>query len=251
MSYSVDQCISHLKEHLGWGPSLYLVHQTFDGPAYLLFSCQCWPVGRERLWRWLHPLHVTQHISLLPQLPGFPPQAFPTMISSLTSPWSVSLQSTAALILGLLHNSLTPASSYYAFQGSCVPVWSMYGCGKDCLILIPLRLPQISCFTLSLKCFSSDSDSCPDVGTGSLLQFPHPLRAGPVLWTCLFPFLVPSSYWVLHGSIYSCPLVRYSCPLWTCVLHALVSEGIFLMYLWREMYSTYTYSSAIFVSTFL
>ena len=35
-------------------------------------------------------------------------------------------------------------------------VW--HGCGKDCLILIPFRLPQISCFTLSLKCFSSDSD---------------------------------------------------------------------------------------------
>ena len=25
----------------------------------------------------------------------------------------------------------------------------MYGCGKDCLILIPFRLPLISCFTLS------------------------------------------------------------------------------------------------------
>ena len=48
----------------------------------------------------------------------------------------------------------------------------MYGCSKDCLIL-PFRLPQISCFTLSLKCFSSDSDSCPDVGITSLLQLPH------------------------------------------------------------------------------
>ena len=50
----------------------------------------------------------------------------------------------------------------------------MYGYGKDCLILIPFRLPQISCFTLSLKCFSSASDSFPDVGIGPLLQFPHP-----------------------------------------------------------------------------
>ena len=39
----------------------------------------------------------------------------------------------------------------------------MYGCGNY-LILIPFRLPQISCFTLSLKCFSSDSDNRPDVG---------------------------------------------------------------------------------------
>ena len=47
----------------------------------------------------------------------------------------------------------------------------MYGCGKDCLNLIPFRLPQISCFTLSLKCFSSDSDNFPDVGIRPLLQF--------------------------------------------------------------------------------
>ena len=58
--------------------------------------------------------------------------------------------------------------------------------------LIPFRLPQIICFTLSVKCFSCDSDSCPDVGIGPLLQFPHPLRAGPILLTLLFPRLVRS-----------------------------------------------------------
>ena len=63
-------------------------------------------------------------------------------------------------------------------------VW--HGCGKDCLILIPFRLPQISCFTLSLKCFSSDSDSCPAMGIRPLLQFPHLSRAGPILLTLLF-----------------------------------------------------------------
>ena len=98
----------------------------------------------------------------------------------------------------------------------------MYGCGKDHLILIPFRLPQISCFTLSLKCFSSDSDNCPDTGIGPLLQFPHPLRAGPVLLILLFSPLVPLSYRVLHGSIYSFPLTRYSCLLSAGVLHALL-----------------------------
>ena len=53
----------------------------------------------------------------------------------------------------------------------------MYGCGKDCLTLIPFRLSQISCFTLSLKCFSSDLDNSPDVGIGPLLQFPQLPRA--------------------------------------------------------------------------
>ena len=61
------------------------------------------------------------------------------------------------------------------------------------------------------------------------------------------PVFPPSSlsYWVLCGSMYSFPLLRSSCPLSAGVLHALLSEGVFLMYLWREMYSTSTYSSAI------
>ena len=140
-------------------------------------------------------------------MPGFPPQTFPTTISSLTSPQSVSPQSTAALALGLLRYPYTPAPSCCAFSGTCVPVWGMYGCGKDCLILIPFRLPQISCFTLSLKCFSSDSNNCPNVGILSLLPFPHSRRAGPVLLTLLFFSLVPLSYGVLSGSIYSFLLV--------------------------------------------
>ena len=44
------------------------------------------------------------------------------------------------------------------------------------LILIPFRLPKISCFTLNLKYFSSDSDNCLDVGIRSLLQFPPHAR---------------------------------------------------------------------------
>jgi len=104
----------------------------------------------------------------------------------------------------------------------------MYGCGKDCLILVPFRLPQISCFTFSLKCFSSDSDNCPDVGIGPPLQFSHQPRAGPVLWTLLFFPLVPSSYQVLHGSIYSFPLVRYFC---------LLSAGVLCALLWLKVYS--------------
>ena len=103
----------------------------------------------------------------------------------------------------------------------------MYGCGKDCLILILFRLPQISCFTLSLKCFSCYSDSCPDMGIGHLLQFPRPLRAGPVLLTLLFFPLVPLSYQVLRGSMYSFPLVRSSCLLSAGVLHVLLCLKVY------------------------
>ena len=132
-----------------------------------------------------------------------PPQASPTTISSLTSPQSVSSQSTATLAPGSCHTPQTPAPSSCAFQGTCVPVRGTCGCGKDCLILIPFRLPQMSCFPLRLKCFSSDSDNSPDVGMGLLPQFPHWPRAGPVLLTLLLFPLVPSSYRVLHDFIYS------------------------------------------------
>ena len=193
----------------------------------------------------------TMHDSAVsPCFHGLPPLAFPTKISSHTSPQSISLHSPAALTLGLLHIPLTPAPSHCPFQKTSVPAWGMYGCGKDCLILIPFRLPHISCFTLSLKCFFSDSDNWPAVGTRPLLQFPHPLRADPVLLTLLFFPLVPSSYWVLCGSKYSLPLVRYSCLLSWCSACTSVSEDVFLMYWWREMYSTSTYSSAILFSHF-
>ena len=81
----------------------------------------------------------------------------------------------------------------------------MDGHCKDCLVLIPFRLPQISCFTLSIKCFSYDSDNCPGVGIGSLLQLPHWPRAGPVLLT--FP---PSSFILQRFAwyIYSFPWRR-------------------------------------------
>ena len=117
-----------------------------------------------------------------------------------------------------------------------VPAPGMYGCSKDCLILIPFRLLQISSFTLNLKCFCSDSGNCPDVGIGPLLQFPHLLRAGPLLTTLLFCPLVPSSYGVLHGSIFfPTGQVLLSTLSWYSACTS-VSEGVSLMYPWREMY---------------
>ena len=156
----------------------------------------------------------------------------------------LSLQSTAALAVGLLHNPYSPAPSCCAFQGTRVPVQGLYGCSKGCLILIPFRLSQISCFTLSLKCFSSDSDNCPDVGIGPLLQFPHPPRAGPVLLTLpFFPssFLLPSFAWCyifFPGGQALLPALSW------CSACTSVSVGAFLMYPWREMCSTSTCSSA-------
>ena len=114
-----------------------------------------------------------------------------------------------------------------------------------CVILIPFRKSQISCFTLSLKCFSSVLNNCPDVGIGPLLQFPYLLGAGPVLLTLLFFPLLPSSYRVLGGSIYYFPVVRYSCLLSTGVMQAILGLSCIPDVLQREMYSMSTYSSSI------
>ena len=55
------------------------------------------------------------------------------------------------------------------------------------------------------------------------------------------------SYQVLRGSIYSFPLVRYSCPLSVGVLHALLCLKVYSWCILEER-STSTYSSAILFS---
>ena len=109
-----------------------------------------------------------------------------------------------------------------------------------------LCCPLIRCFTLSLECFSSDWDNCPHVGSGPLVQFPHLLRAGPVLQTLLFFPLVPCPtefcmglYILFHWSDILSVLLPW------CSACTSVSEGVFLTYTLREMYSTSTYSSTI------
>ena len=175
------------------------VRQAFDGPASLLFSCRCWHVGERgygdgfTLYAWL------SSITLLPWLPRLSSTAISHHDLLPHTPQPICPQSTAPLTLGSLHIPQTPAHSHAAFQGALVPVWGLYGCGKDYLFLIAFRLPQISCFTLSLKCFSSDSDNCPDVGIGPLLVSPPTeSRSSPTHTPVFLPssFILPSFAWV-------------------------------------------------------
>ena len=146
-------------------------------------------------------------------------------------------QSPPSLPLDLSLHSCCP------FQEFHVPVQHMYGCSKDCLILIPFRLPQISCFTLSLKCFSSDSDNCP-TGDRTPVSAPQPVngKSSPTN-TPVFPsssFILPSFVWFYI--FFSTGQVLLSSLIW-CSACISVSEGVFLMYPWKEMYSMSTYSS--------
>ena len=150
------------------------------------------------------------------------------------SPWDCST------IPKLQLPAAVPSRASTALSGVCMAA------ARTVLSLIPFRLPQISCFTLSLKCFSSDSDSCPSVGIRPLLQFPHPPRSGSVLTnTPVFPsssFILLSFAWVCI--FFYAGQVLLSALSW-CSACTSVSEGVFLMYPWREIDSTSTYSSAI------
>ena len=144
---------------------------------------------------------------------------------------------------GIAPQSLNSSSQLLHLLGLCVPGWQGLSDSHS------IGLQQIGCFNLSLRSFPSNSDSCPNVGMGLLLQFPNPRRAGPVLLTLLFPPLVPLSYWVLCGSIYSFPLVKYSLHSQLVLSMRFVSVGVFLMYPWRERYSTSSFSSTILFSS--
>ena len=110
---------------------------------------------------------------------------------------------------------------------TCIPVPDVYGWGKDCLILIPFRLPKISCFTLSLRCFFSDSDNCLHVGIGPPASVPPPTEGrSSHNNTPVFP-LVPLPYWVLRSYLCSFPLVKYSCLLSVVVLHVLLCLKVY------------------------
>ena len=102
------------------------------------------------------------HRHFPPQSPPSPPLRSFLHIQQQPSPWDCStIPNSSSQLLGL-PGHLHP----------CPGTTSLYGCGKNYLILTPFRLPQISCFTLSLKCFFSDSDSCPVWGSDPCFSSP-------------------------------------------------------------------------------
>ena len=75
------------------------------------------------------------------------------------------------------HSGISAQSLYFSSHllhllGDLSPspwyVWLWQGLS----VLILFRLPQISCFTLSPKCFSSDPDNCPNVGSDPCFMCP-------------------------------------------------------------------------------
>ena len=121
-SFSVVRCIRHIEGPPGWSPTRRSALQSLKGAtwvgSYSVVQCiRClmdqplycsaadagvW--GRERLWWWLQPLCVIHQYHLASMAAWLSSTGVSTIISSLTSPRSISLQSTPALALALLHN---------------------------------------------------------------------------------------------------------------------------------------------------
>ena len=150
--------------------------------------------------------------------------------SSHQSPWAVSLQSTANLALGLLFNLYAPAPSCCTSWGTCsLSGVYMAAARVVYVIIIPFRLPQISCFTLQqpqpklLHLYPKQLSQCVDLTPASV---PPPSR-GKSSPTLLFFTLLPLYYRVLHGFTYSFLVVRYSCPFLAGVLQDLLCLEVY------------------------
>jgi len=94
-------------------------------------------------------------------------------------------------------------------------VWFSFhlGCHRSAVSLSALNISPLT------------QTTAPHVGIGPLLQFLHPPRGRSSPTNT--PVFLPSSYQVLHGSIYSSPLVRYSCPLSAGVMHAFLCLKVY------------------------
>ena len=226
-SFSVVWYIRHIEGRpTDRGPTLSSMRQAFDGPASLSFSCQCWCVGSQRLWWWLHPLHMTQqcplasmaarlsctgisHYNLLPHIPSI-------CLSEVNS---------SSTILKLQLPASAPSRGPVSLSGLCMAaprtVWFSYhlGCHWSAVSLSTVNISPVT----------------QTIAPTSIPVFPPS------------SFILPSFAWLYI--FFSTGQILLSTLSW-CSACTSVSEGVFLIYPWREMFSMSTYYSAILFSLY-
>ena len=151
--YSVDWRIRHLKRHPGWVLLWSSVYQEFDGTASAA-NAGVW--GQRGYGEGSIPYVWLSSISLLPWLPGFPPQAFPTTVSSFTSP-RLSLRSQqqpspwdCATIPKLQLPASVPSGGPESLSGVCMAVtrtvWFSFhlGCYRSAVSLSALNVSPLT-----------------------------------------------------------------------------------------------------------
>ena len=217
----------------------------------LLFSSHSWRVGRESMAMAPPPVHDSAvspyfhgclaflHRHFPPQSPPLHPLDLSLCSQQQSLPWD------CFTVPKLQLWATAPSRGSVSLSRVCMAVartvWFSFhlGCHRSAVSFSALNVPPLT-QTIALiwgldPCFSSP---------------PAESRSSPTN-TPVFP-PVPSSYRVLLGS-YRVLLGSIHFPTVQGLLSVLswcsscpsVSEGVFLMYSWREMYSTFTYSSAI------
>ena len=182
----MDRHFRHFKGPPGWVLLCSAARQAFDGPASLLFRCGCWPVGGERLWWCPHPLCMTQQYHPASMAAWLSSTGIPVTVSSLTSPRSVSPQSTepsrwdcstvSQLQLPAAAPFLGPASLSRLCVAAARTVWFSFhsGCHRSAVSLLALHVSPLT------------QTVAPMWGSDPCFSSPRAPRAGPVLWTLLF-----------------------------------------------------------------
>ena len=217
----------------------------------LLFSCQCWQCEERG---YSDGSTLTYDSSVLPCLHGclvflhghFLLQSSPSdplgpclHSQQQTSPWNCSTIPMLQLPTAVPSRGAMSLSRVHMAAARII-----------CVIFIPFRLSHISCFTLSFKCFSSVPKNCPDGRDQTPAPFPPPTKGrSSSTHSPLFPstsYVLPSFVWsyifFFSGQVLL-PTLR------GCSGSSSVSKGVYLMYPWREMYSTSSYLSAILFSS--
>ena len=96
--------------------------------------------------------------------------------------------------------------------------------------------------------------TAPLMGSEPSFNYPTHMRVGPVVLTFVSPPTPPPSSFILLSFawfyiLFSTGQVLLSALSW-CSACTSVSEGVVLMYLWRDMYSTSTFLSTLLFSLF-
>ena len=211
----------------------------------LLFSCQCWRVGREAMVMAPPAMHDSAVSPCFHGCLAFLHRHFPSrwppshpLNSSCCSQQQPSLWD-CSTIPKLQLPAAVPSRRPLFLSGVCMATartvwfWFHLGCHRSAVSLSALNVSPLT-QTIALlwwsdPCFSSPPTEGRSSPTNAPVFFPYFLCSTEVCMVLYILFHWPSTpvcsqlvFWM------------YS-----------VSEGVFLMYLWREMYSTSTYSSAI------
>ena len=214
-----------------------------------IVSCQCWHVGGERLWWWLHPPRMTQQYHLA------------SMAAWLSSSTGIShhspLPHIPSIHLSAVNSSPCPGIAPQPLNSSSQPLPSR---GSMTLSRVCMAAARTVWFSFHLGCHISvvslsALNVSPLTQTIAPMWGSDPCFSSPTCWgwssptnTPVFPpssFILPSFVWFYI--FFSAGQVLLSTLSW-CSACTSVSEGVFLMYPWREMYSTFTNSSTILFS---